>query len=36
MLPIAVADPGFPRQGAPIPEFGAKTYYLARFFPKTS
>ena len=28
-----VADPEFPRrEGAPTPEFGAKTYYLARFF----
>ena len=31
---IAVADPGFPRRGMsgpPTPEFGPKTYYLARF-----
>ena len=27
-----MADPGFPT-GAPAPEFGTKTYYLARFFP---
>ena len=32
----AVADPGFPRWGAPTPEFGAKTYYLARFLLKTT
>ena len=29
------ADPGFPTGGAPTPEEGAKTYYLANFFPKT-
>ena len=32
----AVPDPGFPRRGAPTPEFGAKTYYLAIFLPKTA
>ena len=30
---IPIADPGFPmRGGAPTPDFGAKTYYLVRFF----
>ena len=31
-----VADPGFPSrgEGAPTPEFGEKTYYLARYLPK--
>ena len=33
---FAVADQGFPRRGAPTPEFGAKAYYLARFLPKTA
>ena len=32
-----VADPEFPRrEGASIPEFGAKAYYLANFFPKNA
>ena len=31
-----VADPGFLRRGAPTPEVGALTYYLAKFFPKTA
>ena len=30
-----MADPGFPT-GAPAPEFGTKTYYLARFLPTTT
>ena len=29
---MTVADPGFPRRGAPTPEFGPKAYHLARFF----
>ena len=35
--PQAVADPWFPRRemGAPTSEFGAKTYYLAKFLLKT-
>ena len=35
----SLADPRFPRrggQGAPAPVIGAKTYYLARFLPKTA
>ena len=32
---VAVADPGFPRGGAPTPEGGgAPTYYLANFSRK--
>ena len=31
-MPISVADPGYLRQGVPIPGFGSKTHYLARFF----
>ena len=31
-LEIVVADPGFPGRG----EFVEKTYYLARFLPKTT
>ena len=33
-LPLAVADPGFPRRG-PTPEFGMKIYYLTTFLAKT-
>ena len=33
---IAEADSWFPRRGAPTPEFGVKTYYLARYLPKTA
>ena len=29
-----MADPEFPKQGAPTPEAGAPTYYLAKFIPK--
>ena len=34
----SVTDPGFPRLGeaTPTPEFEPKTYYLARFLPKTA
>ena len=34
----SVADPGFGRLGeaTPTPEFGPKTYYLARVLPKTA
>ena len=32
----AVTDPGFDRQGAPTPAFGAKPHYLATFLPKTA
>ena len=35
-FPLSVADPGFPRRGAPTPEFVAKTYCLARFLPQTA
>ena len=31
-----VADPVFPRQGVPTPEFGPNSYHLARFLPKTA
>ena len=31
---MAVADPGFPREGAPTSKVEAQTYYLAKFFPK--
>ena len=31
-----VADPGFPRQGAPTPKVGLLTYSLGNFFPKTA
>ena len=31
-----VADPKFSRRWAVTPEFGANTYYLARFLPKTA
>ena len=31
----SVVDPGFPRR-EPTPEFGVKTYYLARYLAKTS
>ena len=30
----ALADPGFPRGGTPIPEEGAPTYYLTKFSQK--
>ena len=30
---LPVADPGFPRRGAPTSKMGASTYYLAKFFP---
>ena len=33
---FTVVDPGFPKRGAPTPEFGPKTYYLTRFLPKTA
>ena len=33
---LSVKDPGFPRRGAPTPEFGAKTYYLVRFLPESA
>ena len=32
----SVADPGIPTQRLPTPEFGVKTYYLARFLQKTA
>ena len=35
-LTLLVADPGFSRRGPIIPDFGAKTYYLTRFLPKTA
>ena len=37
IVDTTVADLGFSRRGegrAPISQFGAKTYYLARFVPK--
>ena len=34
--PWAVADPRFPRRGAPTPEFRVKAYYLTRFLLKTA
>ena len=33
---LTVADPEFPRLGTPTSKVGAPTYYLAKFFPKTS
>ena len=33
---LTVVDPEFPRRAAPTPNFGVKTYYLARFLPKTA
>ena len=33
-MQLPVADPGFPRYGAPTPKVGALTYYLANFFPE--
>ena len=33
---ISVADPGFPRRGAPTLTLRQKTYYLVRFSPKTA
>ena len=35
VLWIAVTDPRFPRRETTL-DFGTKTYYLARFFPKTA
>ena len=31
-----VADPGFPRRRGTNPQDGEKTYYLAKFLPKTA
>ena len=33
---VPVADPGFPRRGAPTSKVGAPTYYFANFLPKNS
>ena len=34
-LCLQVVDPGFPKRGVPTPEFGVKTYYMARLLSKT-
>ena len=31
-----VADPGFPRRGAPIAKMGVSTYYFDQYFLKTA
>ena len=33
---LPMADSGFPKREDVNPEFGAKTYYSARFLPKTA